>query len=75
MHELLRTISMESWEAIQKGKPNSMTEHIEHNATIRTYLTLTEIRQSFDVTHHVGDAPSRARKLAGEIQKIVKKHE
>lgn len=74
MHELLRTISMKSWEAIQEGKPNPMNQLIKENPTIRKYLTAAEIRESIDVANHVGDAPQRALKLVKEIQKTVKKN-
>ena len=72
MHELLRTISMKSWAQVQAGKPNPMARLLEQNPTIQTLVTADEIRQSLDVSHHVGDAPKRAVKLVKDIQKTIK---
>ena len=74
MHELLRTISMKSWETVQEGKPNPMTELLEENTIINRYLKKEEINQCLDVTHHVGDAPDRALRLVAEIEKETKKY-
>jgi len=74
MHELLRTISMKSWEAVQEGKPNPMTKLLETDTTINRYLKKEEINQYLDVTHHVGDAPDRALRLVAEIEKETKKY-
>ena len=74
MHELLRTISMKSWETVQEGKPNPMTELLEENTIINRYLKKEEINQCLDVTHHVGDAPERALRLVAEIEKETKKY-
>ncbi|MBI5619657.1 adenylosuccinate lyase [Candidatus Gottesmanbacteria bacterium] len=74
MHELLRTISMKSSEAIQAEKPNPMNQLIKENPTIRKYLKAAEIHESLDVANHVGDAPERALKLVKEIKKTMKNY-
>jgi adenylosuccinate lyase len=71
MHELLRTISMESWKAVTEGQANPMSEMLSGNSTILTFLTKNEIRASLDVSHHVGDAPQRAKQLATLIRKEI----
>ena len=71
MHELLRTVSMESWKMVTEGKPNPMSGLLSANATIRSYLTKDEIQASLDVSHHIGDAPKRAKQLAVEIRKEI----
>lgn len=70
MHEVLREISMESWEAVQSGKPNPMAELLQSNKNIGKYLSPLEIQKSCDITHHVGDAPERAMKLAQQIKHL-----
>ena len=74
MHELLRTISMKSWEAVQEGHPNPMTDLLVQNAVIKKYLNKGEILKCLDVTSHIGDAPERAISLVDEITKTIKKY-
>jgi adenylosuccinate lyase len=73
MHELLREISMECWAEVAKGKPNRMHKLVEAHTDIKKYLTSAEIGQCFDVSHHIGDAPQRALRLADQIQQTKKK--
>jgi adenylosuccinate lyase len=74
MHELLRTISMKSWEAVQEGKPNPMTDLLNQNKIIKQYLKNDEICGCLDVASHIGDAPERALSLVDEITKTIKKY-
>ncbi len=75
MHELLRTISMTSWAAVQSGKPNPMADLLMQNTTILHYLSPREISKSLDVAQHIGDAPHRALKLVREIRKTIRPYE
>ena len=70
MHELLREISMQSWEAVQYGKPNPMANLLETNKIIRMHLSQLEIQKCCDITHHIGDSPQRAIKLAQIIKQL-----
>ncbi len=72
MHELLRTISMESWALVQAGKPNPMSQLLQDNRTIQKYVSQSEIHESLDVSHHVGDAPQRALRAGKNILKLIK---
>ncbi len=72
MHEVLREISMESWQAVQKGDMNPMATLLQKNKRLGEYVTPTEIQQSCDITHHVGDAPERAAQLVDIILKQVR---
>jgi adenylosuccinate lyase len=72
MHELLRTISMESWAAVADGKTNPMAERLINNAIIKKHLKKEEIQRCLDVSHHIGNAPQRAKNLASQIIKITK---
>lgn len=73
MHELLRTISLAAWEDIKKGKVNPMQARITNNPTILRYITTDQIAKSFDMSHHIGDAPKRAKELVKKIREGVKK--
>ncbi len=71
MHELLRELSMKSWQEIQKGKPNPLPKLLSQNLTLRKYISPDKLSKLLDVTQHVGDAPERAMKLVKEINKSI----
>lgn len=73
MHELLREISMEAWAEVSKGRENPMENLLILNSALAEYLTHKDITSCLDVSHHVGDASERARKLAKQIERIVPK--
>ena len=67
MHELLREISMEAWSLVQQGKANPMDQLLLDHPKIQQYLDKKVIKKSLDISHHVGDAPERAKALAKKI--------
>lgn len=71
MHELLRTVSMRAWQEVQAGKPNPMEKLLVSEKKLAVYLLPNEIHAALDVSGHTGDAPERARKLAGQIIKTI----
>ncbi len=70
LHEVLRDISLIAWNEIQEGKENPMKRLLRNNPVLKRYLDEEEIDKSFDMTHHIGDAPERARTIAKEIRKL-----
>ncbi len=70
MHEHLRDVAMKAWEADQPG--TTMTELLQHDATVAKYIDRTKLNQLLDVSHHLGDAPERARQMVETIQKEIK---
>lgn len=69
MHERLRQHSMAAWEAVRVGHPNPLAGRLAEDPRLLAYLSQDRIRALFDVSGYVGDAPVRARMLAGEIRK------
>lgn len=72
MHELLRNISMQAWTEVQEGKINPMEKLLTENKEINKYIGADKLIKLLDVRSHVGTAPERAKKLATEINKILK---
>lgn len=70
MHEILRTVSLVSWQKIQEGQVNPMKELLTENKQIRKYLKKEKMIKLLEVKNHIGDAPERALKLAGKIDKL-----
>ncbi len=68
MHERLREHALVAWEAIRAGNTNPLVDHIVGDAELGYYLSGSELRALMDASHHLGDAPQRARALAVEIR-------
>lgn len=68
MHERLRQHAMDAWADVQKGAPNPLYELLSADKEIKNYLTEAELQEALDVSTYVGDAPRRARRMAGEIR-------
>lgn len=64
MHEVLREISMQAWDAIQNGKQNPMDTLLVQNQQIKKYLNKGSISALLEVKNHVGNASKRALELA-----------
>jgi adenylosuccinate lyase len=70
-HERLRRYSMQAWEAIQLGKPNPLAQLLAEDDEISRLLGEETLSMLMQVTRHLGDAPVRARQLAGAIRREV----
>jgi len=68
LHERLRIHAMTAWTAIQDGNPNPLVERIAQDPELLKYLSRTELIALMDASHHLGDAPLRARQLAEAIR-------
>jgi adenylosuccinate lyase len=71
MHERLRQHAMNAWEAVRTGAPNPLAELIPADPRLQAYLPEPELKALMDASHYVGDAPRRARLLAGEIREKI----
>lgn len=71
MHELLKTLSLASWEDVQKGKHNPMIKLLEQSEEIKKFIPTKELKELFDVSKHVGDVEMRIKKLAKQIDLTV----
>jgi len=72
-HEILRRHAMTAWETIMQGHPNPLFELLGADVEIRRYLTAPELRELMDAGSYVGNAPTRAKELAAQIQKELAK--
>jgi len=71
MHEVLRSISMIAWVAIQNGKQNPMAQLLKKSSALIKYLTEQKINSLIDVSHHIGDAPERSLQLVKQIKSFI----
>ena len=72
MHELIRRVSMQAWDAIARGEVNPLARNLADDETISQYVDPAEIRSRLDPSTHVGDAAERAENLANQILEMVK---
>jgi len=75
MHELIREHSLAAWADIAAGQPNSLPTRLAGDERITRYLSSAEITGLLDAAGYVGDAPARARRLAGQLNAILKERQ
>ncbi|MCG2784040.1 MAG: adenylosuccinate lyase [Anaerolineae bacterium] len=71
MHEILREQAMTAWEAVRRGEANPLVENLSADARLLAFLTPAQIRELMEYSHHVGDAPQRAKALAKICKQIA----
>ncbi|MGA2503784.1 MAG: adenylosuccinate lyase [Anaerolineales bacterium] len=72
MHVLIRSHASRAWQAIKRGIENPLIEDLCRDVELRKYLSKQDIRHLMTAKSHIGDGPERARKLANDIQAVVK---
>lgn len=71
MHEALRGISIEAWDAVSRGESNPTVSLVIENKEIGKYVSKEKIEELLDIEKHIGDAPQRALNLVKQIKKII----
>jgi adenylosuccinate lyase len=70
LHEVLRSLSMQAWSAVEKHEPNPLTNLLKGDPQITKYLKAGEIERLMDARNHVGLAAQRARALAKKLRAL-----
>lgn len=70
-HEILRQLSMASWQEIQKGIPNPLMRLVQSDSHITRWLNEEEIKGLFEVEGYVGIAGTRAREITNRIRILL----
>ncbi len=71
LHEIIRQHSMTAWSAMQNGEPNPLASLLKADESFAGLLNSDALDTLLDARHHIGDAPTRARNLAKEIQQTL----
>ncbi len=71
MHERLRGHSMQAWSDVRETGSNTLEERMLNDPEILEYIPEEKLAGLMDVRAYVGDAPERAKRLAGEIRAKV----
>lgn len=70
MHEVLRNISMEAWNATNDGEINPMEDLVMSNPEIGKYLNSNEILELMDAKKHIGNASKKALTIVKKIDNL-----
>lgn len=68
LHEVIREHSLTAWEALRQGAPNPLPSLLASDARITRYIAPESVAGLLDASGHIGDAPQRARVIAGRIR-------
>lgn len=71
MHERLRQLAMQAWQAMRAGETNPLADLLSHDPELHPFLSPEEIRALMEAGAHVGDAPARARALAAQVRQML----
>ena len=74
IHEKLRQHAMQAWAALQQGQPQGLADSIANDPDFQHYLPAAELRALMDASQHLGDAPQRARQVAGAVRSALGDH-
>lgn len=72
IHEKLRIMAMQAWQAVQEGKPNPMDKLLRESKDIQKYISQNEIKSLLDIRDHIGDVSARVKSLSKMIKKTIK---
>ncbi len=71
MHEIIREHSLVAWADIAAGRPNPLPNSLSTDKYITQYLAAAEIVALLEAGYYVGDAPTRAKQIAQQINKNI----
>jgi adenylosuccinate lyase len=71
LHELIRRHSMVAWEAVRAGRENPLASTLAAEPQVLRYLPAGQVQGLLDASHHVGDAPTRARAMAARVRQAL----
>ncbi|HYO88264.1 MAG TPA: adenylosuccinate lyase [Candidatus Limnocylindrales bacterium] len=67
LHEHLRELSMQAWQAIRADQPNPLIQSMQASALLLKWLPAAEIGRLANPRTFLGDAPERARDFANDL--------
>ncbi|MFH1199978.1 MAG: adenylosuccinate lyase [Candidatus Micrarchaeota archaeon] len=68
MHEVLRKLSLQAWQEVQKGRPNTLAQLAKESKAIRKRLSEAEINAAFSGSHS-----GLAQKKCRDYSKVIRK--
>jgi adenylosuccinate lyase len=72
MHELIRGHALKAWEEIRAGKANPLEDLLSKDGELAKFLGTNQVQALMNCESYLGDAPERARQVAGRIDREIK---
>lgn len=73
LHEVIREHSLIAWEGLRQGGDNPLMENLANDEHITSLIESARVRELLDASVHIGDAPERARNIAGMVRAALAK--
>jgi len=73
LHEIIREHSLTAWEQLRQGNDNPLTDNLASDARLIALMPPEKVHELLDASGHVGDAPERARNVAGMMRAALAK--
>ncbi len=71
LHEVIREHSLAAWAAVQRGEANPLADALASDPNFTARLLPASIRSLLDAGNYVGEAPARARQMAGVARTLL----
>lgn len=71
MHELIRGHALRAWESIRDSGKDTLAQSLADDPILKKYLTGEEVAGLMDYSRHIGNAPSKARGMAEQINQLI----
>ena len=71
LHEVIREHSLVAWQALQAGEPNPLAANLLADPRVSSLIDGEAGLRLLDASDYVGDAPQRAREMAGVIRSAL----
>ncbi|RCK75510.1 MAG: Adenylosuccinate lyase [Anaerolineae bacterium] len=71
IHEVLRRLSLQAWDAMRKTGDNPLIDLICHETRLLNYLAEEQLQELLSVERYVGDASQRSKRLIEMIRSEV----
>lgn len=68
MHEVLRQLSMQAWQEIQKGRENPLTRLIMQSPAVTRWVNESEMQELFEIKNYTGIAELRCYEFVKVIR-------
>ena len=71
MHEKIKILSMQAWEAVQKNEPNTLPQLLAKDTEIHQLIEEKELQQMMDPITHIGLARKQTKKFLKELNTFL----
>jgi adenylosuccinate lyase len=71
LHEIIREHSLFAWEVMRRSSFNPLADALSSDEHIVSLIPPDRVRELLQAETHIGDAPERARELAGRIRRAI----